>query len=335
YIKPIMKELPDKRVDASIAWYRRFLVWVEHRWRDRSPGTHKLFRTFQTGVGGLVTDFQDFVTVWTRVSGGGAPYSHLGYREISLLRLVPKELARATPALCISALPGTVLFLPVLFYFPRLFLTEHFWTPEQRLEFSSAQLRRRQSEYRHLIDDLAFLQPQLDSAALRTLLHNIRTGKPNSPDLLAGSVEAFEHDCLQFDYLSYKHAIHLSRASGISAFRLYREYRLWRLAKLLYEEDRAVERANFVFADPTKPSDPAAERLLRQQFCLARGYQSWNRPDSEADKFVRQWCRLSAGLRDTNNERRLAFMLHLPSLMASVEFEDSQKSVDKNNERQK
>uniref|UniRef100_A0A1I8H879 LETM1 domain-containing protein n=1 Tax=Macrostomum lignano TaxID=282301 RepID=A0A1I8H879_9PLAT len=296
-----MKELPDKRVDASIAWYRRFLVWVEHRWRDRSPGTHKLFRTFQTGVGGLVTDFQDFVTVWTRVSGGGAPYSHLGYREISLLRLVPKELVRATPALCISALPGTVLFLPVLFYFPRLFLTEHFWTPEQRLEFSSAQLRRRQSEYRHLIDDLAFLQPQLNSAALRILLHNI----------------------------------HLSRASGISAFRLYREYRLWRLAKLLYEEDRAVERANFVFADPTKPSDPAAERLLRQQFCLARGYQSWNRPDSEADKFVRQWCRLSAGLRDTNNERRLAFMLHLPSLMASVEFEDSQKSVDKNNERQK
>uniref|UniRef100_A0A1I8FGC8 LETM1 domain-containing protein n=1 Tax=Macrostomum lignano TaxID=282301 RepID=A0A1I8FGC8_9PLAT len=153
---------------------------------------------------------------------------------------------------------------------PSVFLTEHFWTPEQRLEFSSAQLRRRQSEYRHLIDDLAFLQPQLNSAALRILL----------PQLLK--------------------RIHLSRASGISAFRLYREYRLWRLAKLLYEEDRAVERANFVFADPTKTLGPGggapaeAAVLLGQRLSVLESAGLRGRQILYANG-----CRLSAGLRDT------------------------------------
>lgn len=109
---------------------------------SKFPTALSVVRTFKCGLGEFYQDLKAYITVIRKLNKGGI--RSLTVKETELYHVMPKDMMKMFPTLLFSAVPlaGNAVF-PLVYYFPRHFLCKHFWTIQQRSEFTTHYFKQR------------------------------------------------------------------------------------------------------------------------------------------------------------------------------------------------
>lgn len=154
----------------------------------------------------------------TRIQNG----STLGLRaltrkEIELYFQMPKDMMRVAPVLLLSTLPfANYVIFPLAYMYPRLLLTQHFWSTEQRSEFNQYYLKDRltytRKVFRCLQEKLELIIPENKNHSKWTyILGLLGSGvHPTSEEILLVR-RIFTEYPYHLDSLSSKHLVFLKK----------------------------------------------------------------------------------------------------------------------------
>jgi len=101
------------------------------------PGAMKVYRVFTVGLKDFTRDLTDYVKVTRKTLSTNNGVRDLSTTELDVYYRMPKEIWRVAPTLLISALPfmNYVMF-PLAYYFPKRLLSSHFWSLQQKSQFT-------------------------------------------------------------------------------------------------------------------------------------------------------------------------------------------------------
>jgi len=197
----------------------------------------------------------------------------------------PAELLHLLTLVILLQIPiiGDSLLIALIFL-PRLVLTRHFWTPEQRCRFWTINLNRRQRwHYAPIIDDLTRLQ-KID-------IHPMSYRKLANVQL--SSISSF----------GFIHQFHLYRSNAIFGL-IGGATAINRRCRLLAQLDRLISARGIDQLD--------AQELHKQLYLRQLAFA--NQSIDEMRQSLQQWCHFSAELSLTN-ARHLSLMAHAPILL--------------------
>lgn len=149
-------EPPDKKytrenVQKTVKGYvfTRFFDYVQNYDKileKKFPSAVSIYRVFLVGVKDFYSDMKTFLKV-TRIQNGSAlGLRALTRKEIELYFQMPKDMIKVAPVLLLSTLPfANYVIFPLAYMYPRLLLTQHFWSAEQRSDFNQYYLKDRLS----------------------------------------------------------------------------------------------------------------------------------------------------------------------------------------------
>lgn len=88
-----------------------------------------------TGTKDLYQDVKEYMEISSQLSGG-KKVRELSYDQLIKYYETPKSLFKVAPTLVLSLFPfGNYVVFPLAIMYPRLLLSSHFWTPEQRFNY--------------------------------------------------------------------------------------------------------------------------------------------------------------------------------------------------------
>ncbi|CAH2035058.1 unnamed protein product, partial [Iphiclides podalirius] len=123
---------------------------------------------------------------------------------------MPSDMWRIAPVLILSAVPfGNYIIFPLAFMKPKKLLCSHFWSIQQKAQFSIEDLKERLRNNRPVLRALqAKLDYVPDSSAKekwRRVLALLGSGVHPSPNEVLACKELFTKDPYHLNYLSYSH----------------------------------------------------------------------------------------------------------------------------------
>lgn len=142
--------LPQKRATKFV--FSKFFTFVTEYNKileTKFPGAMKVYRVFTVGLKDFTRDLTDYVKVTRKTLSTNNGVRDLSTTELDVYYRMPKEIWRVAPTLLISALPfmNYVMF-PLAYYFPKRLLSSHFWSLQQKSQFTIEDQKRRLFHYR-------------------------------------------------------------------------------------------------------------------------------------------------------------------------------------------
>lgn len=121
----------------------------------------RVYRIFTVGLKDFVRDLKDYFRIIRLLNSPEKNrFQSLTRREIELYHQMPKDMFKVAPVLLLSPLPfAYYIVFPLAYFFPRILLSSHFWTLQQKAEFNLFYLNRRLQHNRPLF---RCVQEQLD-----------------------------------------------------------------------------------------------------------------------------------------------------------------------------
>lgn len=213
--------------------------------------------------------------------------------------------------------------------YPRQCLTSHFWTLQQRSEFSVMNLRDRlaynRPVFRNLQNKLETLRNDRHYEQWRSILGKLGSGvHPTVDEILSVKdlfserpyktgalpythIVSFVFDCQLFliifnDNFLFIHQKHLAGLHGVKAI-FTKKSKLTYRAMCIHHIDLAIEREG-------GPQSLPVENL--RDSCFMRGLNASNISNDELIKFLEDWIAVSKHITPEN----FSLFLHLPILLA-------------------
>jgi hypothetical protein len=129
--------------------FTRFIDYVQNYDKlleKKFPNAMSIYRVFLSGVKDFYEDMKKYLKIsrivnYTATKGG---LRALTRKEIETYFQLPKDMRTVAPVLLLSALPfANYVVFPLAYMYPRLFLTSHFWSETQKIEFKETFLKQR------------------------------------------------------------------------------------------------------------------------------------------------------------------------------------------------
>lgn len=176
------------------------------------PKAVKVYRTFFDGMKDFYSDMKRYLKIARIATTSPLGLKALNRQELELYMQMPRDMVKVAPAIVITSLPfvGYAIF-PLIFGFPRIFLSHHFWNSQQKVEFqqyyASYRLTYNKPVFRLLQSKLDQIKDDPQSALLDNIFGLIGSGFHPSVDNILAVKEIFAKQPLEYDSLSMKHIV--------------------------------------------------------------------------------------------------------------------------------
>ncbi|XP_061871289.1 LETM1 domain-containing protein 1 [Colius striatus] len=189
--------------------YERFLART-------CPRFHLLYSAFSGGVRDFILEVKEIRKIRSHMSRQGLSARQLPYREMERLRQFRRDVLKAVPIGLIAIPPfANFLVIVLMYFFPRQFLTRHFWTGEQRERFLAADAAARRASYGHVLGALAAATHSLhghqQQQRLQDLCQEVQRGRQPCVAELCALRSLFSGSPLGLNHLRGSHLKALSR----------------------------------------------------------------------------------------------------------------------------
>lgn len=141
---------------------------------------NKIFLLDISGTRDLYLDFVQYMKV-SKDLALGKNVKNLTYKELMNYYEVPKALSRVAPTLLISILPfANYIVFPLAYKYPRVYLSSHYWTLDQRVDFALDDHKKRllyfKPVFRHLQNNLKFIQDEQIRESVQSIFYILGSG---------------------------------------------------------------------------------------------------------------------------------------------------------------
>jgi len=305
--KMASETLPSRLMRFFFWRYWWYLQKFQERVEQKMPKTFKLFRLFGTGFKDFSIDFLDYVKLLVRLSLPSVKLNEQTYRNLQLYHYMPWDMLRVSPMLIISAIPfGQNVAIPVSFFFPRHLLSYHFWTLQQRREFSAIKLRKRlfnaRPVFRYLQSHIYTIKEPDDREKFQRVFFKLGSGIHPTTKEIIELLPTFRDKTYHLNAIYSAHVNALLRLHGMSAL-FHRRGRLYDYARIIHCMDEAIMREGGV--------NKLSQNQLYQCLFL-RGISPTNMRAETMIQKMEEWLTVSKEIdKDT-----YSLLLHLPIFLA-------------------
>ncbi|KAI4501309.1 hypothetical protein M0802_003682 [Mischocyttarus mexicanus] len=290
-------------------WYSKYVNYIksyEVTLNKKFPKAMSLFRIFSNGTKNLFSDLQTYTTILWKQNQSGL--NSLTTKEIQLAYSIPKDIIKISPVLFISIIPFTnFVIAPFAYFFPRQMLTHHFWTAEQKKDFTLYYYKERLKYSRPLFYCMGTKVTQINDILLRRKWNGIITcldsgGHPTVKTIIS-CITLFESSPYSLETLESKHMNNLLGIHELSTWKPFKKERLKERGMLIKRMDDAIIEEGGV----TKMSEESLSWAVS-----FRGLNSVNMSTQSMKDWLKQWLILSTSV----NYSTLSLLLHGPILLA-------------------
>uniref|UniRef100_A0A0A9XR60 LETM1 domain-containing protein 1 n=2 Tax=Lygus hesperus TaxID=30085 RepID=A0A0A9XR60_LYGHE len=288
--------------------YFEFLKNYDVKLEAKFPAAIRIYRIFKEGFQDFYQDFKGLMIVRKKLRRNYHELGCLSRQELELNMRMPGDMYRVAPVLLISALPfANYVVFPLAYLFPRQLLCRHFWTLQQKIQYSVLDQKRRLRYYkpvfRALQSKVSSLKGHQTHNLWRQCIAQLGSGlhpgsiKVANVQHLFGNGQVYDLKNLPSSHLRVLLKMHDMHTGW------RRRKRLLERAKMIYYMDLAIMREGGVEAMSQEDVRTA---------CFIRGLNPTNMNADETVRWLKEWIKLSKGLKDES----WSFILHLPILTA-------------------
>ncbi|XP_063634541.1 LETM1 domain-containing protein 1 [Cydia splendana] len=289
-------------VERYIQYVKGYTKVLENRF----PRAMQMYRVFSVGIKDFLKDLKRYIGLRIKVAREQG-FSNMSRQDIELYQKMPSDMLRIAPVLILSAIPfGNYVIFPLAFLKPRILLCSHFWSIQQRSEFTTQELTERLRNNKPVF---RALQAKLDSIADSDLKDKwarviglLGSGvHPSVVDILACK-ELFAKEPYSLNSLTYAHTGHLLKMYG-QRRGIVRVSKLKHKAFMLLQLDRAILREGGV-------NELSTESL--RYACHLRGLNSSHLTNKDMRKWLEKWLSISQHV----DKSTYSLLLHCPIFLA-------------------
>ncbi|XP_075991145.1 LETM1 domain-containing protein 1 [Anticarsia gemmatalis] len=298
----IMKTEKEKFRTFVIQRYIEYVKNYTKVLENRFPTAVKMYRVFSVGIKDFLKDLKKYISLRIKMTRDQG-FMNMTRQDIELYQRMPSDMWRIAPVLILSAIPfGNYIIFPLAFFSPRKLLCSHFWSIQQKAEFTT----------QDLIERLRYNKPVF--RALQAKVHAIPNGElkyrwkkviallgsgvhPKTEDIL-DCIELFASGPYQLSSLTYAHTGYLLKMHGLRKT-IFRRNKLKYQAFILMEMDKAIIREGGV--------DSLSQETLRYA-CHIRGLNGSHLTNQEMKNWLRKWLLISEHVDKTT----YSLLLHSP-----------------------
>ncbi|XP_033161534.1 LETM1 domain-containing protein 1 isoform X1 [Drosophila mauritiana] len=305
-LKSKRDQMRDNMQDYIFTRYFNYVKNYDKVLEKNFPKAMQLYRVFFDGVKDFFGDMKRFLKIARIANDSPQGIRALNRQELELYMQMPRDMMKVAPALIGCSLPMVgYAFFPLVFYYPRSFLTAHFWTPQQRSEFQSYYMKRRLCNNK---DVFRCLQAKLKAtashpmhSAFAEILGQLGSGTHPTPEMLIDVKDIFADGPYSLLGMSRKHVRNLVNLHGLPSS-IFKRHRLHEHAFLVHYMDQAITREGGVHN-----LTPDALRYS----CYLRGLN----PDSLSSEAMIEWLRKWVKVSTSIQGEHITLFLHLPILL--------------------
>ncbi|CAK1588471.1 unnamed protein product [Parnassius mnemosyne] len=289
-------------VHRYIDYVKNYTKVIENRF----PAAMHMYRVFSVGIKDFLRDLKTYISLRLKITKDRG-FSNMSRQELELFQKMPSDMWRIAPVLILSAIPfGNYIIFPLAFLKPKTLLCSHFWSIQQRAEFSIQDLKERLRSNRPV---LRALQAKLDiipdsdiKEKWRRVLALLGSGVHPTPMEVLACKDLFTTEPYHLGSLSYAHMGYLLKMHGLRRS-IFRTKKLKYRAFLLLEMDKAIIREGGIEILNTE--------TLRNA-CQIRGLNSRNLSNQEMKDWLQKWLSISENI----DGSAYSLLLHCPIFFA-------------------
>nr|XP_033331627.1 LETM1 domain-containing protein 1 [Megalopta genalis] len=286
-------------------WFNRYIDYIknfDHILEKNFPETMKVYRMFRVGTTEFIREFKTYITLIHKSS------KSLTTEELKLTHTMGNDLQKMCPVLLVAAVPFTnYVIFPLIYYFPRHLLTSHYWSAEQKLNFTMLDQKKRLKHNRPLFRCMQTELRTIKDKSLRIKWNDVIAclGSGTHPSVrnIIACTELFAGRPYALKNLKSKHIKELLIIHDISTWRLFKKKKLIERGMFIKQMDDTIQREGGV----TKLSVDAIRWAL-----IFRGVNPETMSTESMQKWLTQWLEVS----NTVNENTISLLLHCPILLA-------------------
>ncbi|XP_030054147.1 LETM1 domain-containing protein 1 [Microcaecilia unicolor] len=286
-----------KKLLSAISSRVKYMSEKYNRFLERKfPRFYILYSTFIKGCQLLFLDGKEVIRIKKKMAHQGLKFYQLPYREMEKLRQFRRDIIKGAPVLLIAIPPfANYLVLVLMYFFPRQFLIQHFWTDQQQVEFFNVYHSNRAEAYPAVLSGLQQAVPRLQDQLLKEkmlqLCTEVQHGSHPAVAELESVSRAFSGPPLDLKHLKMHHMKALSRVLFLTphlpTFLL--RWRLWNHTFELHHLDKALLKLGV---------HELSDKELKNA-CYVRGLNSTQLSSAECKIWLTQWLQLSSRLKDS------------------------------------
>ncbi|KAL3285063.1 hypothetical protein HHI36_019187 [Cryptolaemus montrouzieri] len=307
-----IRYLHDKNNEKKIKFYvvNRYILYLkdyEKHIERRFPNAVGLYRSFMDGTKKFIQDVKLYYSIVRSLNKKVKSLPDLTRKELELFDQMPRDMLKLTPILFFSALPFTnYVIFPLIYFFPKQMLSQHFWTLQQRVDFNRSFLHERLMHnkpiFRHLQEQLVRLKGHELYKPWEEVLGKIGSGVQPDVEEIIDCKDLFVNDPYNLNYLRGSHIKHLLHLHNLNTFFWFRRKRLFEKALLLKEMDSAIMREGGIHNLPVE--------ALRTS-CYIRGLNPTNMKNEDMINWLNKWIKVSRAI----DQDSVSLLLHCPILL--------------------
>ncbi|KAH8415571.1 hypothetical protein KR222_005479 [Zaprionus bogoriensis] len=305
-VKSKREQMRDNMQDYIFTRYFNYVKNYDKVLEKNFPKAMQLYRVFFDGVKDFFADMKRFLKIARIANDSPQGIRALNRQELELYMQMPRDMMKVAPALIGCSLPMVgYAFFPLVFWYPRVFLTPHFWTQEQRVEFDDFYMKRRlqcnKSVLRCLQAKLLSLAGHHKHAEFECILGQLGSGTHPTPEALISVKDIFAEGPYSLLGMSRKHVKCLLKMHGLPNS-LFKRHRLHEHAFLVHYMDLCITREGGVHN--------LSWEALRYS-CYLRGLNPNKLTKEEMVEWLRNWVKVSTSIQGEH----ITLFLHLPILL--------------------
>ncbi|KAH8366129.1 hypothetical protein KR093_009491, partial [Drosophila rubida] len=306
-IKSKRDQMRDNMQDYIFTRYFNYVKNYDKVLEKNFPKAMQLYRVFFDGVKDFFGDMKRFLKIARIANDAPQGIRALNRQELELYMQMPRDMWKVAPALIGCSLPMVgYAFFPLVFWYPRIFLTSHFWTGQQRNDFQSHFMKRRlqcnKPVFRCLQAKLKSLKTHHKHDEFQSILGQLGSGTHPTAEALIAVKDIFAEGPYSLLGMSRKHIKCLVKLHGLPNS-LFKRHRLHEHAFLVHYMDLAIMREGGVHNLRTD---------AMRYCCYLRGLNPDNLSREEMIEWLRNWVKVSTSIQGEH----ITLFLHLPILLA-------------------
>lgn len=166
------------------------------------------------GVRIFYRDVKDYYRIIKQLNSPKRTIDTLTRKEIELYHQMPKDIIKLAPTLIMSTLPfAFYVLLPLVYFFPRQMLTNHFWNLQQKADFNVLILKKRLKHNRAVFRHLQLHLPWLEGHPLHKkwckILGDLGSGVQPDVQLIIDCKDLFNEKPYHLNSLSMNHIVRI------------------------------------------------------------------------------------------------------------------------------
>ncbi|XP_050360810.1 LETM1 domain-containing protein 1 [Nymphalis io] len=288
---------------------QRYIEYVKNYTKvleNRFPSAMRMYRVFSVGIKEFLKDLKTYISLRIKIAKNGG-FTSMSRQDIELYQKMPSDMWRIAPVLILSAVPfGNYVIFPLAFLKPKTMLSSHFWSIQQKAEFTVQDLTDRLKNNKPVFRALQAKINSVSSGDIekqwKRIIGLLGSGvHPTAQEVLTCK-DLFSKEPYSLSNLTYSHMGYLLKMYGLRKS-IFRRKKLKYKAFLLLQMDKAIVREGGV--------ETLSTDALRNA-CLIRGLNSSHLSNQDMRNWLLQWLQVSENIDSSS----FSLLLHCPIFFA-------------------